>query len=104
VRVEAWRVHDTGLVAVPGPFRRLPGAVRHHQGRGEPWPERVSLLLTDDELVVDGVGSWPRSEVAVRLLSQGPPVTFVVQVPGGAHLLAAPADGSTTSFLAALSA
>ncbi|MGH9274506.1 MAG: hypothetical protein ACRDZU_07655 [Acidimicrobiales bacterium] len=104
MRVDAWRVHDTGLVAAPGPFRRLPGMVRHHQGQGDPWPERVSLTLTDDELVVDGVGSWPRRDVSVRMLSQGPPVTFVVQLPAAAHLLAAPADGSTAAFLAALTA
>jgi hypothetical protein len=104
VRVEAWRVHDTGLVAAPGPFRRLPGVVRHHQGQGDPWPDRVSLRLTDDELLVDGVGSWPRQEVTVEVRSQGPPVTFVVRLPGAAHLLAAPADGATTAFLTALRA
>ena len=81
VRIEAWRVHDTGLVAAPGPFRRLPGVVRHHQGRGDPWPTRVSLALVDDDLVVDGVGAWPRGAVSVQVVSQGPPVTFVVRAP-----------------------
>lgn len=103
LRVEAWRVHDTGLVAAPGPFRRLAGVVRHHQGQGDAWPDRVSLALTDDELVVDGIGSWPRRDVSLRVLSQGPPVTFVVQLPAAAHLLAAPADASTTAFVVALS-
>jgi hypothetical protein len=102
VQLEAWRVQDTGLVAAPGPFRRLPGAVRHHQGRGAPWPDRVTLALTDDELVVDGVGSWPRAGVTVRLMSAGPPVTFVVQLPDAAHLLAAAAGEATDAFLAAL--
>lgn len=102
MRIEAWRVHDTGLVAAPGPFRRLPGAVRHHQGRGDPWPAQVHLELTGDELVVAGVGAWPRREVSVRLVSAGPPVSFVVQLPDASHLLAAAADDATRSFLAAL--
>jgi hypothetical protein len=102
VRIEAWRVHDTGLVAAPGPFRRLGGNVRHHQGRGAPWPARVRLDLVDDELVVEGVGSWPRSEVSVRIVSHGPPVSFVVELPGAAHLLAAAADPATAALLAAL--
>jgi hypothetical protein len=102
VRIEAWRVHDTGLVAAPGPFRRLAGVVRHHQGRGDPWPDHVSLHLTDEDLVVDGIGTWPRHEVSVRVMSQGPPVSFVVQLPDAAHLLAAPADTTTATFLAAL--
>ena len=102
MRIEAWRVHDTGLVAAPGPFRRLPGAVRHHQGHGDPWPDHVALSLTDDDLVVDGVGAWPRSDVSIRVVSQGPPVSFIVQLPDAAHLLAAPADATTQAFLAAL--
>jgi hypothetical protein len=104
VRIEAWRVHDTGLVAAPGPFRRLPGAVRHHQGRGDPWPDRVALELTDTELVVPGVGAWPRADVRARRVADGPPVSFVVQLPDAAHLLAAPADAATAAFLAALAA
>ena len=60
----------------------------------------MTLTLTDDELVVDGVGSWPRHDVAIRVMSQGPPVTFVVQLPAPAHLLAAPADASTAAFVA----
>ncbi|MFZ6004295.1 MAG: hypothetical protein ACOYXM_10225 [Actinomycetota bacterium] len=104
MRIEAWRVHDTGLVAAPGPFRRLSGAVRHHQGRGEQWPARVTLTLVDDELVVDGVGSWPTDEVTVRIVSDGPPVSFVVQIPGASHLLAAAADDTTSALLSALGA
>lgn len=102
MRIEAWRVHDTGLVAAPGPFRRLPGAVRHHQGRGTPWPDRVTLELTDDELVVDGVGRWPRTEVRARMVSQGPPVSFVVHLPDAEHLLAAAADEATGALVSAL--
>lgn len=103
MRIEAWRVHDTGLVAAPGPFRRLPGVVRHHQGRGEPWPDRVTLELSDDDLVVVGVGTWPLAEVTVVVVAQGPPVTFVVHLPNADQLLAAPADAATAAFLAALS-
>jgi hypothetical protein len=103
VRIEAWRVHDTGLVAAPGPFRRLSGAVRHHQGRGVVWPDRVTLELTDDELVVEGVGRWRIAEVTVRLVGQGPPVTFVVHLPDADQLLAAPADATTAAFVRALS-
>lgn len=104
MQIEAWRVHDTGLVASPGPFRRLPGAVRHHQGRGAPWPDRVTLEVTDDSFVVEGVGAWPLTEVAVVVVAQGPPVTFVVHLPEADQLLAAPADSATAAFLAALSA
>jgi hypothetical protein len=102
VEIDAWRVHDTGLVAAPGPFRRLSGAVRHHQGRGPAWPDRVRLSLTDDELVVEGVGGWARREVSARIVSAGPPVTFVIEIPDGAHLLAAPATETTMALLEAL--
>ena len=102
MRIEAWRVHDTGLVAAPGPFRRLPGAVRHHRGRGPAWPAQVTLELTDDELVVVDVGVWPRTDVSVRIMAEGPPVSFVVELPEAAHLLAAPADDRTRAFLDAL--
>lgn len=103
MRIEAWRVHDTGLVAAPGPFRRLPGAVRHHQGRGVAWPDQVTLAVIDDELVVDGVGTWPLAEVRVRVVNQGPPVSFVVHLPDTDQLLAAAADDRTAAFVAALS-
>lgn len=107
VRVEAWRVHDTGLVAAPGPFRRLPGVVRHHQGQGEAWPARVVLEVVDGELrattPTGPLGRWPIAEVSVRIASQGPPVSFVLQLPGAAHLLAAPADAATAALLAAVS-
>ena len=108
MRIEAWRVHDTGLVAAPGPYRRLPGRVRHHQGQGAEWPDTVALALSDaDELVVTSgateVGRWPRAEASIRPVGAGPPVTFVIAVPGGSHLLAAPADATTAAFVAALS-
>ena len=106
MRVEAWRVHDTGLVAAPGPFRRLPGVVRHHQGQGAPWPARVVLEVVDGELrasSADGpLGTWRLTAVSARLASAGPPVSFVLQLPDAVHLLAAPADTCTTSLLAAL--
>lgn len=101
VTVRAWSVHDSGLVAVPGPFRRLAGAVRHLHGRGERWPREVTLTLTAEELVVEGVGAWPRADVRMRVVADGPPVTFVVEVPGASQLLAAPADAATRELLAA---
>lgn len=107
VRVEAWRVHDTGLVAVPDRFRRLGGLVRHHRGQGAAWPDAVTLCVADGALQVtaaDGlVGAWPLAEVRARRVATGPPVSFVLEVPGGAHLLAAPADATTESLLASLS-
>jgi hypothetical protein len=106
-RVDAWRVHDTGLVAVPTRFRRLGGLVRHLQGTGERWPDRVVLeLLADGDLRVSGpegeVGTWPRGQVRVLRQSDGPPVHFVLEVPGAAHLLAAAADAGTEALLTSL--
>lgn len=103
VTVGAWRVRDTGLVAVPGPFRRLPGGLRHQRDRGEGWPERLDLVLDGSTLAVAGVGRWPRDEVQARSLSDGPPVTFVLDTPGGQVLLAAPAGAATDRLLAELS-
>ena len=100
--VHAWRVHDTGLVAAPGPFRRLPGAVRHHAGRGRQWPDQVTLRVSDGHLHAEEIGSWALGVVSVRLVGDGPPISFVVQVPEGSHLLAAPADAGTRALLAAL--
>ena len=105
--MEAWRVHDTGLIAAPGPFRRLPGRVRHHRGDEDLLPDRVVIELAGDELVVsaaDGaqIGRWPRVDVAARTLASGPPLTFVLDLPGGSHLLAAPADDDSVALLAAL--
>lgn len=104
MRIEAWRVHDTGLVAAPGPFRRLPGVVRHHSGRGAPWPDRITLEVAEGELVVEGVGAWALADVTVRVVAEGPPVSFVVEVPDGAHLLAAAAAPDTRAVLDALGA
>ena len=105
--VEAWRVHDTGLVAVPSRFRRLGGQVRHHQGHGVAWPARVTLEVGDGELRVEApdgpVGVWSRAEVSGRRVSAGPPVSFVVDVPGASHLLAAAAGPAVEALLAELS-
>jgi hypothetical protein len=106
-RVEAWRVHDTGLVAVPTRFRRLGGLVRHLQGHGEPWPDRVVLDLDGDALRVtslDGttIGSWPGAAATAERVGGGPPVSFVLTVPGASHLLAAAASPETDALLAAL--
>ena len=100
MRIQAWCVHDTGLVAVPGPFRRLTGAVRHHQGRGQSWPAAVTLEVVGAELVVEGVGAWALSEVSARIVGQGPPVTFVLHLADGDQLLAAAADATTAALLA----
>ena len=108
MRVTAWRVQDTGLVAAPGPFRRLPGSlVRHLRGEGPSWPVQVVLDLEDDELRVataDGapIGTWPRDAVEVRRVGDGPPVQLVLTVDGQPHLLAAAANADTAAFLAAL--
>jgi hypothetical protein len=102
VRIEAWRVQDTGLVTAPGPFRRLAGAVRHHHGRGASWPDRVTLEVVAGELVAHGVGAWPVADVTVQVVAAGPPVTFIVQLPDGSHLLAAPSGDATTELLEAL--
>ena len=105
--VQAWRVHDTGLVAVPSRFRRLGGSVRHLQGHGDAWPDAVTLALRDDVLRVAGrdgviVGTWPRQEVAASIVAAGPPVSFVLEVPGASHLLAAAAGPATDALLAGL--
>jgi hypothetical protein len=103
VVVSAWQAHDTGLVAVLPRFRRLRGAVRHLRGTGPTWPDRVDLEIQAAELVVRDVGSWPLSKVAVRLVSQGPPVAFVLEIEDdGSVLLNAPADAATAALLDAL--
>jgi hypothetical protein len=107
VRVEAWRVHDTGLVAVPSRYRRLGGLVRHLQGHGDAWPDTVTLAVADGVLEVTGaggepVGTWPVGAVAVAPVSDGPPVSFVLEVPGASHLLAAPSAPATRALLAVL--
>ena len=104
--VRAWRVHDTGLVAVPSRFRRLGGRVRHHRGVGVAWPAVVDLSVEDGDLVVRSdaveVGRWPLAEVSGRRVGGGPPVHFVLEVGGGAHLLAAPSGPGTDELLAVL--
>ena len=105
-RVEAWQVHDTGLVAVPTRFRRLGGLVRHLQGQGDRWPDQVVLEVVDDTLRVSSaagpIGTWPRDQVQAVRQSSGPPVHFVLELPGGAHLLAASAGADTEALLAYL--
>jgi hypothetical protein len=107
MQIEAWRVHDSGLVAAPGRFRRLSGRVRHHQGEGDAWPVNVVLEVARGELRVTGadgglVGVWPVAEATARRSSAGPPVAFVVEVPGTSQLLAAAAGDAVEELLAAL--
>jgi hypothetical protein len=102
LRVGCWVVRDTGLRPAPGPFRRLPGAVRHHRGSGPAWPDRLTVELTDEVLSVEGVGSWARAEVAARRMADGPPVMFVLQVPGDSQLLATAAGPLADALLGAL--
>jgi hypothetical protein len=102
LRVDCWVVRDTGLHAAPGPFRRLPGGVRHHRGRGAAWPDSFTIEVGPDEVRIDGVGSWPREKVHTRLVAAGPPVTFVLQVPDGSQLLAAAAGTAADDLLTAL--
>jgi hypothetical protein len=105
--VEAWRVADTGLVAPPGRFRRLPGRVRHHQGAGPVWPTEVVLELLDGELRVRAgdhiVGTWSQEEAGLTKVTAGPPVQFILELPGQAQLLAAASGPATEALLAALS-
>ena len=49
------------------------------------------------------LGAWPVGDVSVSLVAAGPPVSFVLEVPGSTHLLAAASDAATESLLAALS-
>ena len=106
MRVQAWRVADTGLVAAPGRFRRLPGRVRHHQGAGPLWPSEVVLELVDGELRVwagdELVGSWAQADVELRQVTAGPPVQFILELPDQAQLLAAASGPATEALLAAL--
>ena len=101
-----WPVRDSGL-ASPGPsHRRLPGELRHHQGHGEPWPDRVTLTLSVSRsaLTAAGIGRWPLADVTISDVRTGPPVTFVLRTPVGEHLLGMAAGEPGASFLAVLTA
>ena len=80
--------------------------MRHHQGEGEAWPDRVSLEVVDAQLHVTApsgpVGSWPLGDARAVRLTGGPPVSFVLELPGAAHLLAAASGPSVERLLAAL--
>ncbi|MDP1819016.1 MAG: hypothetical protein Q8K58_03880 [Acidimicrobiales bacterium] len=107
-RVSAWEVHDSGLVTAPGRFRRLTGRVRHHAPQGDRWPGGVVLEVGRGEVRITGhdgglIGAYPETDVVTRLVSCGPPVTFVLDVPGEAHLLAAASGPETTALLSVLS-
>jgi hypothetical protein len=107
IQLDAWRVHDSGLVAAPTRYRRLGGLVRHHRGEGDAWPADVGLTLDDAQLLVTGpdgapVGVWPVTEVRVARVGGGPPVQFTLEVPGSSQLLAAAAGPDTDAFLAHL--
>ena len=106
IELAAWRVHDTGLVAVPSRFRRLGGLVRHLGGEGDRWPATVTLTLTDHELRAAGpegpIGAWPRDEVRATRQAGGPPVHLVLEVPGSTQLLAAAAGPDVEALLARL--
>lgn len=107
MRVAAWRVADTGLVSAPGRFRRLPGRVRHHRGTDPTWPTEVVLELSDGELRVTAgdavVGAWSTAEVELQRVATGPPVQFILELPGQAQLLAAASGPDTEALLTALS-
>jgi hypothetical protein len=80
--------------------------VRHLQGQGDRWPTAVTLVLTDAELRATSdstaVGVWPRGEVTASRQASGPPVQFVLEVPGGSQLLAAAAGPQVEALLDAL--
>jgi hypothetical protein len=102
IAVTVWPVRDSGL-AVAGPgHRRLPGALRHHRGEGETWPDRVTLRLTRTELIASDIGRWPLADVSIGDVQSGPPVMFVLRTPAGAHLLGMAAGEPGASFVAAL--
>jgi len=106
-RVSAWEVQDSGLVTAPGRFRRLAGRIRHHAAQGDAWPGDIVLEVADGVVRVTDregavVGEWREGEVASRLVATGPPVTFVLEVPGGSHLLAAASGPDTAALLAVL--
>jgi hypothetical protein len=103
-RLACWRVRDSGLVPAPPRFRRLGGLTRHHRGHGEPWPDQVELVVTEDWLEVPGVGRWPIDEVGADVVAAGPPLTFVVRVPGSSQLLAASVGRDADAVLGALGA
>jgi hypothetical protein len=103
VVVRAWQAHDTGLVAVLPRFRRLAGRVRHHAGRGPAWPPQIDLALEGDDLVVVDIGRWALAAVSVRVVSEGPPVAFVLDLGAeGSVLLNAAAGPETAALLDAL--
>lgn len=93
---------DSGLAPAPTRFRRLPGGLRHHQGHGAAWPGRVELRLVGDRLEVPGVGAWPLAEVAASIVHAGPPLSFVLTVPGSSQLLAMAATSEGRRLLSAL--
>ena len=45
------------------------------------------------------VGAWPRAEVRARRVAPGPPVQFVLELPGQAQLLAAARHPDTDALL-----
>ena len=101
--VRAWQAHDTGLVAVLPRFRRLAGRVRHHAGSGPAWPAQVDLAVEGEDLVVVDIGRWALASVSVRVVSEGPPVAFVLDLgEEGTVLLNAAAGPDTSALLAAL--
>lgn len=100
--VAAWPVRDTGLAPAPARHRRLAGGLRHHRGDGPAWPDRVELRLHGDRLEVPGVGAWPASEVTAAPVHAGPPLSFVLTVPGGSQLLATAATTEAHQLLAEL--
>ena len=108
MQLEVWRVQDTGLAPAPGRFRRLRGGVRHHRGDGDEWPGELALTLDAGDLLVTGpdgepIGVWPERDVRTTKVSDGPPVSFILEVPGSRQLLAAATGVETAMFLAALS-
>lgn len=95
-------MRDSGLSVADPQHRRLAGVLRQHQGEGEPWPERVVLSLSEETLTVEGIGSWPLSDVVTGAVRPGPPLTFVLRTPAGAYLLATAAGEEGDALLAAL--
>jgi hypothetical protein len=81
--------------------------VRHHQAQGPVWPELVTVVLTDDAVVVvagdQEVERAARREVTARAGAAGPPTSFVLTMPSGPQLLAAAPGPALRQLLHALS-
>ena len=103
VQVEAWRVHDTGpgggAVALPPPRRSRAPPPGARATRGPTASRWRSSTASCGRPAPDGARRRlaGRPTCRVSRVAAGPPVSFVLEVPGSTHLLAAAADAATES-------